>query len=537
MDAPDDDLPPDDLSAFQFARDCLRDLARRAGRMRIAEVLREALDRTGYLATLVGLPDGQRRRMNAEKLVSLAEDGRYLALSDFTATITDLSDRETRESQALIGDTKAVKLMTVHASKGLEFPMVVLANIQHPPSNKSSDKILMNDDGLLISEVPDDERKTSLFAQQKEIVGGREKAEKRRLFYVAATRAQDYLVMTSKIPGNTISQESWLGKLRTVLGFDQKELQKGYQQSYTINDQPVRLTVEAITPPEPAPATDSAWQSDAIVTGQPLAGEAAAPPLTQPVRVNRAALTRHLTATQIAHLGSSAAGSAYHRQALRRSLGQDVPGHIEQVSRYSADPVQKRIIGEMVHRVLSQPALPEGNALETMLQNYAWQLGILEERLRDNAVEQAKHDLDKFKTSEIYKEIGLAPEIYRELPFIFRTDKRILHGVLDVLFQREDGSWVIVDYKTSHVPDYWTGGKAAIVEHARRYHLQVGVYAAAVRQMLGDVALDVYIHYIRYNENNDGTIRIPETDWQAAISALENQIGDVLGEIEDEARH
>jgi ATP-dependent exoDNAse (exonuclease V) beta subunit len=81
-----------------------------------------------------------------------------------------------------------------------------------------------------------------------------------------------------------------------------------------------------------------------------------------------------------------------------------------------------------------------------------------------------------------------AKQIYREIPFVYRSDKRIIHGILDVLFQRQDGSWVILDYKTSHVKGYKPGmDEKLLSNHALRYHLQIGVYGAAVQEQLGGI--------------------------------------------------
>ena len=110
---------------------------------------------------------------------------------------------------------------------------------------------------------------------------------------------------------------------------------------------------------------------------------------------------------------------------------------------------------------------------------------------------------------------------YSELPFIYRTEKRIIHGVIDVLYQTENGNWVLIDYKTSTIKPY---SPIYLAEHARRYYLQVGAYAAAVQQELGGHIPDVYIHYIQYNES----VTVPTASWQAEIRQLEAYIGELI---------
>jgi ATP-dependent exoDNAse (exonuclease V) beta subunit len=81
----------------------------------------------------------------------------------------------------------------------------------------------------------------------------------------------------------------------------------------------------------------------------------------------------------------------------------------------------------------------------------------------------------------------------------------------------------VLDYKTSYVND---DSPQALAEHARRFHLQVGVYAAAAREQLGGITPSVYIHYIRYWQ----TIHVPDQAWQHALATIEDQIGSLMGE-------
>jgi ATP-dependent exoDNAse (exonuclease V) beta subunit len=124
--------------------------------------------------------------------------------------------------------------------------------------------------------------------------------------------------------------------------------------------------------------------------------------------------------------------------------------------------------------------------------------------------------------SDVEAWIREAPVKYRELPFVFQTDKRLIHGVIDVLMQRDDGIWAMVDYKTVFVA---AAHPVTLEAHARRYHLQVGVYAAAAQELLGIDRIDVYIHYIRHEQ----TVEIPAEAWQSALEQLEDHIGSLVG--------
>jgi ATP-dependent exoDNAse (exonuclease V) beta subunit len=90
----------------------------------------------------------------------------------------------------------AVKIMTVHAAKGLEFPMVFLPSLDEDNAPKGKSIVIDEEDGRIVmayEEDPDKRKKREPFVRRKE----KEREEEKRLFYVAVTRAQDFLCMLS----------------------------------------------------------------------------------------------------------------------------------------------------------------------------------------------------------------------------------------------------------------------------------------------------------------------------------------------------
>ena len=88
----------------------------------------------------------------------------------------------------------AVKIMTVHAAKGLEFPMVFLPSLDEDNSPRGKSIVVDEEDGRIVmayEEDPDKRKKREPFVRRKE----KEREEEKRLFYVAVTRAQDFLCM------------------------------------------------------------------------------------------------------------------------------------------------------------------------------------------------------------------------------------------------------------------------------------------------------------------------------------------------------
>ena len=131
--------------------------------------------------------------------------------------------------------------------------------------------------------------------------------------------------------------------------------------------------------------------------------------------------------------------------------------------------------------------------------------------------------LELYARSDVCRWIRDAREqnraVYTELPFLFRSDRRVIHGVMDVLLHLPDDEWLIIDYKTSQV----VGG--TFEAHARRYLLQLGVYALAVQEQLGlQRPPQTCVHYIRGNR----TIELAREDCQAELAALEATIGKLV---------
>jgi ATP-dependent helicase/nuclease subunit A len=526
-----DGVPQGEHERLAFAHSTLTTLRRLAGRVTIAELLEAALDATGYLAVVTGLPDGARRRGNIEKLLEKARSSGKLTLGEFSHYLDDLSAMEAREGEATLDSAGAITLMTIHKSKGLEFPLVFLVDVARGAGGHEG--VLLHEAGLgLACKVYDaDEGKDAAPYLYRKILALREAqadAESRRLLYVAATRAQDRLFISGQAgrkKDGGWSTRGWLGQV--MAAFALEELERDTTVDYEWGRLLLRVLPASSAPDERTPLAQVArWQVDE--------GDAAMPPLLKKVQVARDASARSLSATQIMTLGAYHADlptrRSVYRQRWQRSLARTaVPDHIERVTGMMT-AVTPRKIGEIVHRALRWWQFPtERDDLSAVLQSYAWEEGIVEPEGIEQAVKEARTLLQGFRSSSIFPLIDQAVrdrKHYPELPFIFQTDKRTIYGKLDALIQTPDGKSVIVDYKSSTMPN---GRQRATLEaHAQRYYLQVGVYAAAVERMLG-VTPAVYVHYIRYNQS----IPVETEVWRRALEQLEPLIGDVMGDSDD----
>ncbi|MCU0495977.1 MAG: UvrD-helicase domain-containing protein [Anaerolineae bacterium] len=518
---PDATLPADQQQRVAAAHLTLTELQRLAGRVTISELLREALTRTGYLATLTGLPNGALRRGNVEKLLGLAHSSGKITLGAFTAYLRDLTTREIREGDAALEVEGVVRLMTVHASKGLEFPLVILVDTSW--QSKSKPSLITYRDGLCCK-LQDEEgnwKQPFIFQRALKLQQWREEAERRRLLYVAATRAQDLLIICGSTGRSEKSElNGWLNWIMEVVHE---------------TDPDVLIRKPTYSPPtaiDRREETRSAWEI------LPPKATPIPPRLIRAIEPAPLLQTRHLAPSQITQIGVyvSEADEQARREARRRfrqSIFYDAPETIAAARYQQTNRVSARQVGEIVHEALRWWTLPferiAPDQRRKLLLSYAWEQGITEQHDLDDAIHRAEGLLNGFMSSTLYRWIQDAVEakttLYRELPFVYEYDSHIIRGVIDILFRHPDGHWILADYKTGRVS--WPDRASKLIRlqrHAQRYHLQLGIYAAAVSAQLGQTP-KVYINYLSEGE----LFALPEAQWRSALhSGLQSAIQPLL---------
>ena len=184
-------------------------------RLPIARLLDRVLDETGYEPALLGEFLGDRRRANVRKLVRLArqfDEQGGLTLADFVARLRAYADDPPREDEAATSEEEgnSVRLMTIHQAKGLEFPIVVLPDLDRGRASRNEAVAVHDRLGIVLKAGfrGDEESGGKSLAEVtfKHLEDREEDAELNRLLYVATTRAQDHLILSChREPGSTPS--------------------------------------------------------------------------------------------------------------------------------------------------------------------------------------------------------------------------------------------------------------------------------------------------------------------------------------------
>ncbi len=194
-------------------------------RIPLSELLTRIVDETKLKTLLLAGFNGGQRVANLEKLLTLAENfdlSNPGGLKAFYGMIDDLIRDEVREAQALIdlNDAHSVKIMTIHVSKGLQFPVVFVPGLHSAPAVRAP--ILRDPElGMSIALKPlfpqEENTDHTLAALLKNQALEKERAEYKRIFYVAFSRASDHLFLSAIHKREKVKSESMIGRMLPVL--------------------------------------------------------------------------------------------------------------------------------------------------------------------------------------------------------------------------------------------------------------------------------------------------------------------------------
>ncbi len=223
----------------------------------IEDLLRFAVEESEYMTVTAANFDGAQRMANVQRLFTLAarfeRSGNHL-IRDLVRYVEEFEAIGSRESEGQIDETaNAVRLMTIHQAKGLEFPVVIIPDLQRLSRISSDNWVLLDRHHGLTLKVPDGRGKLvagCTFSRFEKRQAWREQFESMRLLYVAATRAEDRLILagaTQELAGLSGKNDSWLKWIWQSLELDHKtqseviELAGDVQLQLTINtaDEPV----------------------------------------------------------------------------------------------------------------------------------------------------------------------------------------------------------------------------------------------------------------------------------------------------------
>lgn len=423
----------------------------RLGRIGLRETILRAVEESGFdLRLLAGDNAGGQAYANVLKFARLASDFEAAGGAGVAAFITHLNDKEKYRDHetpaALVSDgSNAVTIMSMHASKGLEFPVVVLAELGS--AGHADSRIAQWDlsDSMRLALRPA-ESGGSAFVELVTRRAEKEKAGERRLFYVACTRARELLILSGAASLKSRGGETMLGDLVREMDL---ELEPGSSADIARGSAEMRLRVlaledvgeqEMISESPVDEAAEVKWLEMALLN--PVSPE---PAQRRPNRLSYSAIKAYQACPR--------------RFMHEMSFGELPRAHREAETFGSAVHAALELAGE-------SGTLEPGRA-ESLAAYY---------RLSSEQTRRLKVAVEAYARSAVAQRVMVAQgPVVREAPFAIRVGEDeagfLLEGTLDI-HVTDSAAALVVDFKT---------GVAELdaAEMKRRYELQARCYALA----------------------------------------------------------
>lgn len=426
----------------------LRVLAARAGREPLRKLLKDILQETFLAEACAAAYDGERSMNNLQRLAALAE-GYSLqtptTLGQFLARVQELMEQELGQLTALPdeGALDAVTVMTVHKSKGLQFPVVILVDISKQELASAAKRPMhlyswqYDMHGLRVGKYADIHL-AWLEEEQKEHA----RCEEVRVLYVALTRAQEKLL----IVGNRQAEARTLADMFVRAGAFPPADENPAQLD---GDEGLRLQYISFVPPE-----QFIYAHRSRSAALPAEWDWAAWRQTQAARQAEYA---RLKAQVLPLAPSEREAGAGDEAALQ--------------------------LGTRVHE-----ALAWGWRTQQTDADRVWQAVCT---AAEPVPAEAQEMVRAFWASAAYAHWRKLETLGVEMPFSLATEEGVVSGVMDLLLRDTDGTVWVLDYKTDRVP---AGAEEAA---GQKYAAQLAVYRRAAQALYPQARIRTAIIWVR----------------------------------------
>ena len=477
-------------------------------------LLWEILDVTGYGAYAAALPAGRQRKANLDMLVEKAiayEATSYRGLYHFIRYIESLKRYEVDYGEASLGTESddTVRIMSIHKSKGLEFPVVFVSGLgkQFNETELRGRLALHSSFGIGCDYVDTTLRlrQPSLLKKVIQKTSALENlGEELRILYVAMTRAKEKLILTGAVPNASQKLEAWqtlivrametlsystLTKASSYLDWVLPALlQHSGKDCFLLR---VLSAEDLLEESKEAKASDL-WRVLEHPKEEPEARRylervfSAEYPYEQEQAISgKVSVTELKKQTQLPE----------EHEGLELYPMKESKGTVPRF-RAAETTMPGSMRGTIYHTFMENLDFHKKDVLETQLEEWI-KCGKM---TRDEAAAVRISDIRRFLESDIGLRMERAEEggrLHREQPFVlgvpaheirscWQSEELVLvQGIIDAWFEEDDGI-VIVDYKTDRVRTMQT--------LAGRYHIQLEAYAKAVARLTGKTVKECGIY-------------------------------------------
>ncbi|MGM0846807.1 MAG: helicase-exonuclease AddAB subunit AddA [Bacillota bacterium] len=518
----------------------------------LAELVWQLYRDTRFYDFAGGMPGGKQRQANLRALYDRArqyEETSFRGLFRFLRFIDRMRERgdDLGAARALSEQEDVVRMMTIHSSKGLEFPIVFVAGLSRQFNLMDlNQSYLLDKEYGFASKYLDPEKRIS-YPSLPQLAFKRKKrletiAEEMRVLYVALTRAKEklYLIGTVKDAEKSIKQwnaaarhQEWLlpdfdrAKALSFMDWVGPALVRHRDCSVLSEGESAAHPLHPEIGKHP-----SCWKLDVIPKSQFLVLEGEEDPqetewlekVKEGLPVEKSSSDKEEVAERLswrypfpeaAVLPSKQSVSEIKRMfeifdeassdRMLRKIQKPVFRRPKFLQEKELTPAEIGTAMHMVMQHISFSEMPNEQSLGMLLEDLKRKELLTEEQAE--AIHQQKI-LDFFK-SDLGQRVLSAEEVHREVPFsmavpLQEIDPRasakdsetvLVQGIIDLIFKDENGL-VLVDYKTDGIEDRYKGGfDQAGPILLERYRVQVGLYTKAVERIWKETIGERYLYF------------------------------------------
>lgn len=528
-------LEAKELKEFEKIREFYaqyQEIRKKVPYLSVRELLEELMELQGYREYIAAMPGGQQRRANLDMLLIRAktyEATSYKGLFHFVRYVEQLKKYEVEYGEAGIYDeqTNAVRMMTIHKSKGLEFPVVILAGLGrsfnkrdqagslsiHPELGAGMDVV----DLELRTKVPSFLKKIARSQNKLEALG-----EELRVLYVAMTRAKEKLIMVGTLKGACEKLDKLEEAGPSELSFGQLSSAGCYLDwilpaAVNLGDG-ASVRYSAVTIPELS-ALELGQEEKEHVDKEEFLREIAEE--SSAYAKKDEAFSQKLQkqfAYRYPYQGEEAYKLKYSVSELKLQAA-----HLAEESQMGEELVPPEEVLPLRPQFLMEEEISgasRGSAYHRVLELIDFTKEYTAASLRDEIAEFAEkgfldpkmkdviwiQDILQFLQSSVGRRMKKAAKngrLFREQPFVLGVDAKefygdapdgelvLIQGIIDVFFE-EDGKLILLDYKTDKVTKE--------VELVDRYQKQLELYKQALERVTGKEVTESLIYSFRLKE-------------------------------------
>ena len=479
------------------------------------------LKKTEFQSKMLLFSNGKKRYANLLKIVELCknqEDFEPLTLRDFIEIVEGYKFREIRESEAPVESEEddVVKLITTHSAKGLEFPVVIVADVDRDNIRPSDYFVYSKNHGIsfkILNPSTNEEERPLSYERINDESKEKELRESRRLLFVAMTRAQEHLIISGGINRNRGRGDkdsgNWYGYVSSTLGLNPDpennpeiikldDNKQGQNSSQTVEIKHTRIKEENKPPKEgkkiklltqhkkeiaacnkiktPSPSKEIADTGKNILST-----------IAHTVDVDNSHYVYSVTEILKFHF----CPQLYYFNSILGLQGINERSWIEpdyaegeDGSNLKDDELPGHELGNIVHRVFKKYDFPEDKLKEYIKK----ELSVFGLDTNQKSIDLVANWVNSFYKSDIGKEVISSKQHKREKSFIFNYRHNLIRGQIDLFYFNNEGLLKIIDYKANDITI------DEIPEKVKLYQLQMQLYARAL-ETIYDKKVDETILY------------------------------------------